>query len=53
MKHVGQDVQPVHQIELLENHGGMDAPGAQVLAAQQGHVGPVAQDVPRSARQAG
>jgi hypothetical protein len=42
-QHVGQHVQPLHEVELLEDHGAARAPVPQRLPAQRGDVPPFEQ----------
>jgi hypothetical protein len=44
-QHVGQDVEPAHEVELLEDHRAIGAPGAQLLALELGDVGVAEQDL--------
>jgi hypothetical protein len=43
-QHVGQHVEAVHQVELLEDHGAVGAPGQQRAPLQGRDVGAVTQD---------
>ena len=43
-QHVGQHVQPLHQVELLEDHGAVAPPVAQGPAVERGHVPPARED---------
>ena len=46
-EHIRQDIEPLHQVELLEDHGAAHAPVAQRAAAQRGHVRAVEQHATR------
>jgi hypothetical protein len=45
-QHVGQDIEPADQIELLEDHRGARAPLPQILAAQRSHIDAFKQNAP-------
>ncbi len=45
-QHVGQDVEPADQIELLKDHRRARAPLPQILAAQRGHIDAFKQNAP-------
>ncbi len=44
-QHIRQHIQPLHQVELLEDHGAVGAPVAQRLAAQARHLAPGEEDL--------
>ena len=45
-QHIGQHIKPLHQVELLEDHGGTHAPIAQSPALQLRHILAIEDDAP-------